>query len=182
VSFGNYLSPDAGSNPEYIRFALKGCLAGTICYVTYSLLGWLGIGVSAITCIIAAPVTTTTTVGSSRQRLLIRLAGLLAGGVIFGIGSQVFILPYLDSIAGFTLPFAAVCAIAAWIATSSPTLLACGRQMALAYFLTMFQGFSVNTSLTLSRDRVIGILLGLLAMWLVFDVCDWAPPRKPCRS
>ena len=104
-----------------------------------------------------------------------RLLGLLTGGVICGIGSQVFILPSVDSIVGFALPFAAVSAGAAWIATSSPRLSYFGRQMALAYYLTMFQTWGISASLATSRDRLMGILLGLLVMWLVFDASIGSP-------
>ena len=41
--------------------------------------------------------------------------------------------------------------------------------MALAYYITIFQGFGVSTTLLASRDRLTGILLGILIMWLVFD-------------
>ena len=163
---------DAFSNSAYQAFALKGCLAATICYVTWAGLGWPGLGVCTVTCVIAAPLSTP---GSSAQRLMTRLLGLVAGGVICGIGSQVFILPYLDSIAGFMVPFALVSAAAAWIVTSSPRFAYFGRQMALAYYLTMFQTWGVNPSLAASRDRLMGILLGLLAMWLVFDVAAGRP-------
>jgi uncharacterized membrane protein YccC len=166
---------DAFSNPEYIRFALKGCLAASICYVFWSAVAWPGLGVCTVTCVIAAPVAN---VGSSRRRLITRLSGLLAGGVICGIGSEIFVLPAADSVVGFTLPFAIVSAIAAWIVTASPRLNYFGRQMALAYYLTIFQGFGASASLTASRDRLMGILLGLLAMWLVFDA-DWSfSPRR----
>lgn len=156
---------DAFSNPEYIAFSLKGCLAASICYVVWSGIDWPGLGVCTVTCVIAAPVAN---LGSSRRRLATRLSGLFTGGVI-GIGSQVFVLPSIDSIVGFTLFFAAVSAAAAWFATSSRRLNYFGRQMALAYYLTIFQGFGANTSLVMSRDRLMGILLGLLVMWLVFD-------------
>lgn len=161
--------PDAFSNPAYVGFALKGCLAASICYVFWAAVGWPGLGVCTVTCVIAAPVAN---LGSSRQRLTTRLAGLFTGGVICGIGSQVFLLPSVDSIVGFTLLFAAFSAAAAWLVTSSPRLNYFGRQMALAYYLTIFQGFGINASLTMSRDRLTGILLGLLVMWLVFDVCS----------
>jgi uncharacterized membrane protein YccC len=157
---------DAFTNAEHISYALKGCLAATICYVLWSALAWPGIGVSTVTCILAAPVSTS---GSSRPRLLTRLAGWFFGGVICGIGSQVLILPSLDSIVGFTLVFAAVSAAAAWVATSSPRFSYFARPMAIAYYLTMFQGFGINTSLVMSRDRLMGLLLGLLLMWLIFD-------------
>ena len=165
---------DAFSNLSYQAFALRGCLAATICYVTWSALGWPGLGVCTVTCLIAAPPTTP---GSSRQRLTTRLLGLLVGGVICGIGSQIFILPYADSIVGFTVPFAIVSAAAAWVAASGPRLAYFGRQMALAYYLTIFQGWGPGTSLVTSRDRLMGILLGLLAMWLVFDVVNPRPRR-----
>jgi uncharacterized membrane protein YccC len=157
---------DAFSNPAYQVFALKGCLAATICYVTWAGLAWPGLGVCTVTCVIAAPLSTP---GSSRQRLTTRVLGLLAGGVICGIGSQIFILPSIDSIVGFTLLFAIVSAAAAWVATSSPRLSYFGRQMALAYYLTVFQGWGITASLAISRDRLMGILLGLVVMWLVFD-------------
>lgn len=160
---------DAFTNPQYVGFGLKGCLAATICYVVWSAIDWPGLGVCTVTCLIAAPLGIP---GSARQRLTTRLAGLLAGGVVFGIGSQIWVLPALDSIVGFTLLFAMVSAIAAWLVTSSPRLNYFGRQMALAYYLTMFQGFGAGASLIASRDRLMGILLGLLVMWLVFDV-EW---------
>jgi hypothetical protein len=162
---------DAFSNPEYVAFALKGCLAASLCYVFWSAVDWPGLGVCTVTCVIAAPLAIP---GSSRQRLITRLAGLFTGGVICGIGSQIFILPWLDSIVGFTVLLAVISAVAAWFVTSSSRLNYFGRQMALAFYLTMFQGFGVNTSLTMSRDRLAGILLGVLAMWLVFDVA-WRP-------
>ncbi len=167
----------AFSNPAYQAFALKGCLAATICYVTWAGLAWPGLGVCTVTCLIAAPLSTP---GSSSQRLITRLLGLFTGGVICGIGSQVFILPYVDSIVGFMVPFAIVSAAAAWIVTSSPRLAYFGRQMALAYYLTMFQTWGVNASLAASRDRLMGILLGLLAMWLVFDVPGARPRWVRC--
>jgi len=115
------------------------------------------------------------TVGSSRQKQVLRVTGAIVGGVVVGIGSQVFILPYLDSIAGFTLLFIAVTIVAAWFATSSPRLSYFGVQFALAFFIINLPEFRMQTSLTVARDRVIGILLGLFMMWLVFDQL-WSAP------
>lgn len=157
---------DAFSNPGHQVFALKGCVAATISYLVWNGLAWPGLGVCTVTCVIAAPLPT---VQSSRRRLTIRLAGLLTGGVICGIGSQIFILPYVDSIVGFAAPFAIVSAGAAWAVTSSPGFAYFGRQMALAYYLTMFQTWGANPSLATSRDRLTGIFLGLIVMWFVFD-------------
>jgi multidrug resistance protein MdtO len=162
---------DALSNSDHIKFGLKGCLAASLCYIIYTSLAWPGISTAVVTCILTA----LTTVGSSRQKQVLRVTGAIVGGVVVGMGAQVFILPYLDSIAGFTLLFIAVTIVAAWIATSSPRLSYFGVQLALAFFIINLQEFKMQTSLTVARDRVIGILLGLFMMWLVFDQL-WSAP------
>jgi len=154
---------DALTNPEHIKFALKGCLAASLCYIIYTALDWRGISTAVLTCILTA----LTTIGSSRQKQVLRITGAVAGGVVIGMGSQVFILPYLDSIGGFTLLFITVTIVAAWIATSGPRLSYFGIQLALAFYLINLQEFKIVTSLTVARDRVVGILLGLCIMWLV---------------
>ena len=156
---------DALSNSDHIKFGLRGCLAASLCYIIYTSLAWPGISTAVVTCILTA----LTTVGSSRQKQVLRVSGAIVGGVVVGIGAQVFILPYLDSIGGFTLLFIAVTIVAAWFATSSPRLSYFGVQLALAFFVINLQEFKMQTSLTVARDRVIGILLGLFMMWLVFD-------------
>jgi hypothetical protein len=156
---------DALSNSDHIKFGLKGCLAASLCYIIYTSLAWPGISTAVVTCILTA----LTTIGSSRQKQVLRVSGAIVGGVVVGIGAQVFILPYLDSIGGFTLLFIAVTIVAAWFATSSPRLSYFGVQLALAFFVINLQEFRMQTSLTVARDRVIGILLGLFMMWLVFD-------------
>jgi multidrug resistance protein MdtO len=85
------------------------------------------------------------------------------------MGAQVFVLPYLDSITGFTLLFAVVAAVSAWIATATPRLSYLGVQLAFAFYLIHLQEFAPQTSLSIARDRVMGVLLGLTSMWLIFD-------------
>jgi multidrug resistance protein MdtO len=85
------------------------------------------------------------------------------------MGSQVFILPYLDSIAGFTIFFVVVTAFASWFMTSSPRLSYFGVQIAVAFCLIHLNSFAIEPSLSIARDRVVGILFGLIMMWLVFD-------------
>ncbi len=159
------LAPDALDNPEHLKFALKGCLAASVCYIIYNSIAWPGISTAVTTCLLTA----LSTIGSSRQKQILRFAGALVGGFLIGMGSQMFILPYLDSITGFTLLFIFVTALASWFMTSSPRLSYFGLQAALAYYLINVQEFSMQTSLSIARDRVVGILLGLFMMWLVFD-------------
>ncbi len=160
-----WLVPDAFSNPAHLEFALRGMAATMVAYITYTAIDWPGLSTSVATCIITA----LSTIGASRQKQFLRLAGAIIGGFVFGMGAQVFVLPYLNSIAGFAVLFAIVTAISAWIATSTPKLSYLGIQLALAFYLINLQEFAIQTSLSIARDRVLGVLLGLVSMWLVFD-------------
>jgi len=159
------LAPDAFQNPEYLRFALAGCLAASVCYILYNALSWPGISVSVLTCIVTA----LSTIGGSLQAQFLRLAGFLTGGLLMGISAQILILPSLDTVFGFALFFAAATAIAAWFATSGPRLSFFGVQVALAFYFINLQDFHVQTDLTIARDKLCGVLLGILAMGFIFD-------------
>ncbi len=160
------IAADAFVNPEHLRFALKGCLAVSACYFIYNAIDWPGMGVPVmLTCFLTA----FSTIGTSRQKQVLRFAGFVVGGLLIGMGSQVFVLPYLDSIAGFTVLFVAVTALAAWFVTSSPRLSAFGLQLGAVYYVINMQKFARETLLAVARDRVAGVFLGLLMMWLIFD-------------
>jgi len=163
--------PDALSNPEHIKFALRGCFAASLCYMIYNGLDWAGISTAVTTCFLTA----LSTIGSSRQKQVLRFAGAIAGGVVMGFGAQIFILPSLDSIWEFTLLYAVVITVSAWFATSGPRLSYFGVQIAVAFCLINLQEFKFQTSLSVARDRVVGIFLGLIVMWAVFDQM-WGTP------
>jgi multidrug resistance protein MdtO len=164
-------APDALTNPEHLKLALKGCFAASLCYIIYTSIAWPGISTAVTTCLLTA----LSTIGASRQKLILRFAGALVGGFLIGMGSQMFILPYLDSISGFTVLFVVVTGVGAWFLTSSPRLSYFGLQLVLAFYLINLQEFAMQTSLSIARDRVVGILLGLFMMWLVFDQLWGAP-------
>ena len=157
---------DAFSNPAHVQFALRGTLAAMVCYVTYTAIDWPGLSTSVVTCFITA----LSTIGSSRQKQVLRLTGTFIGGVIFGMGAQVFVLPYVDSITGFTLLFAVVIAISAWVSTASARLSYLGVQIALVFCLIHLQEFAIQTSLSVARDRIFGVLLALVSMAIFFDL------------
>jgi multidrug resistance protein MdtO len=157
---------DAFSNPAHVQFALRGTLAAMVCYVTYTAIDWPGLSTSVVTCLITA----LSTIGSSRQKQVLRLTGTFIGGVIFGMGAQVFVLPFVDSITGFTLLFAVVIAISAWVSTASARLSYLGVQIALAFCLIHLQEFAIQTSLSVARDRIFGVLLALVSMAIFFDL------------
>jgi len=165
------------ANPEHLQFALRGCLAASVCYIIYNAVAWPGISTAVTTCLLTA----LSTVGSSRQKQVLRITGAIVGGFLLGMGSQIFILPYIDSIAGFVVLFVAVTALSSWFMTSSPRLSYFGIQVALAFYFVNLSEFKMQTSIAVARDRVVGILLGLFMMWLVFDQLWGAPAAVEMR-
>lgn len=157
--------PDAFSNPEHLSYVLAGTLAAMLCYVFYVSLAWPNLSTSVTTCVLTA----LTTIGSSRQKQILRVAGFVLGGVIAGMGAQIFVLPFIDSIGGFTVLFAGATAIAAWLGTASSRLSYAGVQFAFAFYLIHLSDFSIQTDLAAARDRALGVLLGITMMWLVFE-------------
>jgi multidrug resistance protein MdtO len=83
--------------------------------------------------------------------------------------AQMLILPSIDSIFGFAVFFAAGTAFAAWFATSSPRLSFFGVQIALSFYFVNLTDVHVQTDLTIARDKVAGVFLGILAMGFIFD-------------
>ena len=166
------LAPDAFVNPGHLKFALRGCLAASSCYMIYNSIAWSSIGAPAIaTCLLTA----VSAAGASRQRQILRFAAFLVGGLVIGVGSEIFVLPHLDSIGGFTLFFMLVMTLISWVMTSSPRLSYFGFQIAVVFCLINLQEFARQSSLAAARDRIVGVALGLSMMWLVFDRL-WSVP------
>jgi multidrug resistance protein MdtO len=168
---GTALVRGALSNPEHVKFALRGALAASLSYIIFNSLFWPGISTAVTTCLLTA----LSTVGASHQKQFLRFTGALVGGLLIGMGAQIFILPNIDSIGAFAVLIAAVAGLSAWIATSSPRLSYFGVQIVVAFYLINLEEFKIQTSLAVARDRVVGILLGLLMMWLAFDRL-WSSP------
>ncbi|MBS1800574.1 MAG: FUSC family protein [Acidobacteria bacterium] len=156
---------DAFRDSRHIKFAIRGGASAIACYMFYMSVGWVGLSASIATCVLTAlPVT-----GASRHKQLLRFAGVVVGACVIGFTAQAVILPQIDSIFSYTLLFAAIVFLGAWIATSGPRIAYCGAQIVLAYELVNLNRFSINPSLVPARDTVLGILLAIVAMWLIFD-------------
>ncbi len=158
-----FLFPDAFTNPAYQRFALKTTAAAVLCYIIYTGLDWQGIHTAMITCYVAALGTT----GETVHKLGLRILGCLIGAAM-GIGAVIFVMPQLDGIGGLmALVFCGVL-VGAWVSTGNERISYGGVQIALAFLLTVLQGFGPTTSLSAGWDRVVGILLGNLVVYLTF--------------
>jgi multidrug resistance protein MdtO len=98
----------------------------------------------------------------------LRIVGCLIGGT-FALISILFLIPQLESIASLVILVACVSAIGAWVATGSERISYAGLQIAFAFFLSMFQGYAPETDLDKIRDRVVGIILGIVVTGFVFQ-------------
>jgi multidrug resistance protein MdtO len=150
----------SGINTTY---ALKLTLAATLCYTVYNAIAWPGI----LTCVITVLFTGLSPTGQMKQRQIYRFFGTAVGGFL-AIAAEALLFPNMDSITSLVLVVAAVGFIAGWV-LRSPHMGSVGTQIGFAFFLTTLQGFGATTQIAVARDRVIGVALGSLVMWFIFD-------------
>ncbi len=158
-----FLKPDAFTNPDHQRYALKTTAAAVLCYLIYSLIDWSGIHTAMITCYVAALGTT----GETVHKLALRICGCLVGAAL-GVGAILFVIPHLSSVGGLmALVFLGILP-AAWVSSGSERISYGGVQIGLAFLLTILDGFAPSLDMGSARDRVMGILLGNLVVYLFF--------------
>lgn len=157
--------PGAFTRHDTVAFALKVSLCTTICYIIVRAVDWPGISTSVITVLI----TGLSTSGAIKQKLIFRLVGAAIGGLIFGLGATVFLFPHMDSITSLVLLIAAIAFLGAWW-SGGRQFNYVGLQIAFAFYLVAFEGFTAPTELAPARDRLIGIILALVVMAFVFDL------------
>lgn len=160
---GGFFTADAFTNPEYTQYALKTTGAAMFCYILYSLLDWPGIHTCFITCYIVSLGTTAETV----EKLTLRILGCLVGAAA-GYGAIVFLLPFLTSITALIILVFVGALASGYVAAGGPRISYAGFQIAFAFFLCVIQGPSPAFDLTIARDRVIGILIGNIVVYLLF--------------
>ncbi|MEJ1965537.1 MAG: FUSC family protein [Gammaproteobacteria bacterium] len=158
-----FFLPDAFTNPEHLRYALKTTAAAMFCYFLYVLLDWPGIHTCLITCYIVALGTTAETV----EKLSLRIIGCLVGAAA-GIAAIVWVIPAIDSIWALLAVVFVGTLCGGWVAAGSSRIAYAGFQFVFAFFLCVIQGTGPAFDLTIARDRVIGILIGNAVMYLVF--------------
>jgi uncharacterized membrane protein YccC len=154
---------DAFRNPAHVQFALKVTFAAMFCYIFYSAIDWSGIHTAFITCTFIALESTEATL----YKGTLRIVGCVIGGAL-ALFSIVFLMPHMETIASLVVLVACAAAIAGWVATGSQRISYAGLQIAFAFFYSVFQGYAPDTDLDNVRNRVVGILFGLIVTGLVF--------------
>ncbi len=155
--------PDAFTNPVHVHFALKVTFAAMFCYIVYEAIDWTGIHTAFITCTFIALEST----GATLHKGLLRIGGCVIGGVL-ALFTIVFLMPHMETIASLIVVVACASAIAGWVATGTEIISYAGLQIAFAFFYSVFQGYAPDTDLDNVRNRVVGILFGLIVTGLVF--------------
>ncbi|WIO42436.1 FUSC family protein [Klebsiella electrica] len=156
------LLPDAWSNPAYLHFALKTLLATLLCYVFYTAADWQGIHTIMLSCVIVAQ----PGLGATLQKTWLRIGGALLA-TLQALLMIVFIQPHSESLVGLLAMTLPVMALSAWIAAGSERIAYAGIQIGFTFSLAFLSWFGPLTNLTELRDRVIGILLGVLVSSIV---------------
>src|SRR5438309_9289720 len=155
--------PDAFTNPAHVHFALKVTFAAMFCYIVYEAIDWSGIHTAFITCTFIALESTEATL----YKGTLRIVGCVIGGAL-ALFSIVFLMPHMETIASLVVLVACAAAVAGWVATGSERISYAGLQLAFAFFYSVFQGYAPDTDLDNVRNRVVGILFGLIVTGLVF--------------
>src|SRR6266481_9902969 len=153
--------PDAFTNPAHVHFALKVSFAAMFCYIVYEAIDWWGIHTAFITCTFIALESTEATL----YKGTLRFVGCVIGGAL-ALFSIVFLMPHMETIASLVVLVAYASAIAGWVATGSQRISYAGLQIAFAFFYSVFQGYAPDTDLDNVRNRVVGILFGLIVTGL----------------
>ncbi|MEA3128418.1 MAG: multidrug resistance protein MdtO [Paraburkholderia sp.] len=160
---GGFFLPDAFTNPDHVRYALKTTVAAMFCYLLYSQIDWPGIHTCFITVYMVSLGTTAETV----EKMTLRIAGCMVGALL-GVAAIMFVVPVLSSVVGLMALVLVGAWLSAWVAFGSPRIAYAGFQIALVFFMCVLQGAAPGYDLTIARDRTIGILIGNVVVYLVF--------------
>ncbi|HEX3364148.1 FUSC family protein [Phenylobacterium sp.] len=159
---GGFFAADAFSNPVHMQYAGKITVAAVSCYLLYSLLDWPGIHTCFLTCYFVG----LGTAAESVEKLAMRLAGAVVGATA-GLFALLFVMPHVVSVGGLMIVICLGTLGAGYVAAGSPRISYVGFQMAFAFFLCTLQGPAPDFDMKTIRDRLIGIAIGNVAIYLV---------------
>ena len=149
------------------EFATRATAATMACYMFASMTDWSGIH----TCMITCAVTAMNNVDSQIFKQRLRIIGASIGGLIGFLA--MFLIPHMDNLMGVLLIMGVGVGISAWVSMGREKYSYMGIQMGMAVVMLIAQGPHATTEFTVIRDRLVGILLGLIVMRYAF--VWWTP-------
>ena len=155
------------ANIEMIQFALKGALAVSICGLLIQAFDWPGLSTSLITCVIVAQ----PSFGAGLRKALLRLSGATLGGVA-SLLVIVILVPNLESLPPFLVVMTGLFTVAAWLIAGSSRISYIGLQIAIPLCLVLINSLEPTIDIGTARDRVLGVLLGIVVMGVI-DFAAW---------
>ena len=103
------------------------------------------------------------------QKAILRFVGSALGGLM-GLVAILWAMPNMESLAPLLVVVAVGTGLAAWITAGSARISYVGIQMGLTFTLCFLNDLGPTTDLVPPRDRVIGVLLGVVVSAFVFSL------------
>ena len=150
------------TNALAVALALKAAIGMEICFVLMHALDWSALLTAAVTVTLIS----LTSLGATVQKSMLRVAGALVGGAL-GMAVIIVAMPNLQSVVGLLAVAALGFGVAAWITAGSSRISYMGLQAGMAFAMCVVDPSGPTTDLTPARDRVLGILIGVLVMMLL---------------
>jgi multidrug resistance protein MdtO len=167
----------SSSNTDDLAFALKGGLAASICNLITNGVDWPGIDTSIWTCLFVAQ----SSYGAIVQKEILRVAGAALGGLL-GIATIMVAMPNFETLASLLVVVALASGVAAWLTSGSARISYAGVQTGLAFGLCVVDRPGTVVSLIPARDRVLGVLLGIVVTTVVFRALGSARAADQMRG
>lgn len=158
----SFFRSDAWTNPVHMGYAFKTTAAALVCYLIYTAVQWQGIHTALITCYVAA----LGSVAETTHKLLLRIVGCLIGAAL-GMGAILFLMPHMVSVGSIMVLVFVGTFLSAWVWVGNARVSYAGVQVALAFLLTVLQGFGPTFDLGTARDRIVGVLLGNCVLYFM---------------
>lgn len=144
------------------EFATRATAATMACYMFASMTDWSGIHTCMITCAVSAM----NNVDSQVFKQRLRIVGASIGGLIGFLA--MFLIPHMDNLMGVLIIMGVAVGLSAWVCMGREKYSYVGLQMGVAVVMLIAQDPHATTGFTVIRDRLVGILLGLMAMRYAF--------------
>lgn len=172
-------------NADAVVLSLKTALALVLAYVLMSALQWPAMVTAGVTVLIVS----LGSLGAILQKSLLRIGGATVGGAL-GIATIVMAMPNLTTLGGLLIVCAIGFSLAAWVTVGSARISYMGLQMGMAFAICVSDPSGPTTDLIPARDRVLGILVGVLVMLLVNTalwpararLAMWSPLARAIRA